>query len=75
MINLSLATPLKIDYQEEVSQVEIKVVEGNITILENHIPFISLIENGYVKFNDKKVDIKNGVVHFNKNNMYITYFE
>lgn len=75
MINLKLASPLGVDVEKEVSQVEIKVVEGNIVILPNHIPFISKIENGYVKFDDNQIDIEEGVVHFNKNNMYITYFK
>ncbi len=75
MIKLSLSTPSEVSYEEEVTQVEVKLVEGNMTVLTDHVPFISLIKNGYVKFNDKQVDIQEGIVHFNNNNMYITYFK
>ncbi|MFV0289063.1 MAG: hypothetical protein ACK5HR_06415 [Mycoplasmatales bacterium] len=75
MINLKLSTPTGVSIEEEVSQVEIKMVEGNATILSDHIPFISLIKNGYVKYNQEQIDVQKGIVHFDKNNMYITYFE
>lgn len=72
---LNIASPGKERICENIDRVIIKLVEGNVEILANHVPFISLIKNGYVKYNDQEINIESGVVHLQKNKMYITYFK
>lgn len=72
---LKIASPGKENVDQEVENVVLKLVSGNVEILENHIPFLSLIKNGYVKYNDQEIEIENGVVHFKNNQLYITYFQ
>ncbi len=75
MITLNIANPNGENIKKDVNVVEMKLVDGNIAVLQGHTPFISYIENGYVKYEDKKIDINSGTVHFNDNNLYITYFD
>lgn len=75
MIELNIASVDGEKVKENVESVIIKLVEGNVKILPRHIDFISLIKNGYVKYEDKTIDIKEGVVHFENDRMFITYFK
>lgn len=75
MINLEIVNPKGTNYKEEVKTVQVKTIEGNIGILPGHIPFISLIQNGYVKFNDQEIKIKDGIIHFEDDDLYISYIE
>lgn len=75
MIELNIASVDGEKVKESVESVIIKLVEGNVKILPRHIDFISLIKNGYVKYKDKTIDIEEGVVHFENDRMFITYFK
>lgn len=52
-LNLQIITPEKVAYKGEVDQVTLPAQDGEITILANHIPLISVIKHG-------KLVIKNG---------------
>ena len=45
-INFEITTPERIVYKEEIDQVTIPTQEGEITILPNHIPLVSLLAPG-----------------------------
>lgn len=48
-IELKIVTPEKIIYQEMVSGVSFPTIDGEITVLPNHIPLISAIKPGELK--------------------------
>lgn len=45
-INFEITTPERIVYRDEVDQVTLPTAEGEITILPNHIPLVSLLIPG-----------------------------
>lgn len=73
MIKLNIAHPSKKKIYAEVDNVVIKLITGNVDIKTGHIPFLSIIKDGYVKYNNNQIKIKDGVVHLKDNNLYITY--
>lgn len=50
VIKLKILTPDKIALQEEVAEVVVPTEAGEITILPNHSPLVSIIKAGEVKF-------------------------
>ena len=50
MIHLQLITPEKTVYDDEVEQVSIPTPNGQITVLENHMPLVSTVEPGELIF-------------------------
>lgn len=72
MLNVKIATPSDKIFDGELSTITIQTTDGVITVLPNHVPFITTIVNGYVQFNDQKVTIaKGGVVLDNNGNLNI----
>ncbi len=53
MLKFKIVTPEKSIYENEIFQVTIPTVDGEITILPNHIPLISVLKAGELKFKDK----------------------
>jgi F-type H+-transporting ATPase subunit epsilon len=49
MMGLKIVTPEKIIYDSEVESVSFPTVQGEITVLPNHIPIISAIQPGELK--------------------------
>ncbi len=47
-INFKIATPERVVYKEEVDQITLPTMQGEITILPNHIPLISVLKPGEV---------------------------
>lgn len=62
MLNVKIATPSEKVFEGELERITIKTTDGVITILPNHIPFISTIENGYVKYNDQELTMTKGAI-------------
>lgn len=73
MIKLYLATLQAQTEPINVDKVIVKLKEGNVTFLPGHITVLSIIENGYVKYEDKEINIDSAVVHFSNDELYITY--
>lgn len=48
-IQFEITTPERIVYQDEVDQVTLPTREGEITILPNHIPLVSILSPGELK--------------------------
>ena len=52
-LKFKIVTPEKIIYENEILQVTIPAMSGEITILPNHIPLISVLKAGEMKIKDK----------------------
>ena len=53
-INLKIATPERVVFKDEVDSITLPTMQGQITILPNHIPLISVLKSGEILI--KKVD-------------------
>lgn len=51
-LKLKIATPEKIVYQNTVEQVSIPTMDGEITVLPNHIPLVSVLRAGELRIKD-----------------------
>lgn len=54
MLKFKIVTPEKTIYENEISQVSVPTMEGEVTILPNHIPLISILKAGELRFKDKQ---------------------
>ncbi|MFZ2189720.1 MAG: ATP synthase F1 subunit epsilon [Candidatus Magasanikiibacteriota bacterium] len=52
-IKFKIATPEKVVYENEIFQVSIPTMSGEITVLPNHIPLVSVLKAGELKIVDK----------------------
>lgn len=50
---LNLYTLKKPTLKKEVSSVNLKTIMGEITVLDNHIPYITFINKGRIKITNK----------------------
>jgi len=55
-IKFKIVTPEGVVYENEVAQATIPTMDGEITVLPNHIPLISILKTGELKFKDKDGD-------------------
>lgn len=53
MLKFKIVTSEKVVYQNEISQVSIPTMDGEITVLQNHIPLVSVLKAGELKIKDK----------------------
>lgn len=53
MLKFKIVTPEKSIYENEIFQVTIPTMDGEITVLPNHIPLVSVLKAGELKFKDK----------------------
>ena len=53
MLKFKIVTPEKVIYENEISQVSIPTMSGEITVLPNHIPLVSALKAGELKIKDK----------------------
>ncbi len=72
IIKFKIATPEKVVYEDEIKQVSIPTTSGEITILPNHIPLVSVVQAGEMKIVDKDGEhvlaIASGFVEVRVNN-------
>ena len=52
-LKLKIATPEKVIYENDVFQVSIPTMDGEITVLPNHVPLVSVLKAGEMKIVDK----------------------
>jgi len=52
-LKFKIATPEKVVYEDEINQVTIPTMSGEITVLPNHIPLVSILQAGELKIVDK----------------------
>ena len=53
ILQFKIATPERVVYEDEINQVSIPTTSGEVTILPNHIPLVSVIKSGEIKIVDK----------------------
>jgi F-type H+-transporting ATPase subunit epsilon len=53
MLKFKIVTPEKVIYENEIFQVSIPTMSGEITILPNHIPLVSVLKAGELKIKDR----------------------
>ncbi len=52
-LKLKIATPEKVIYENEILQVSIPTMDGEITVLPNHVPLVSVLKAGEMRIVDK----------------------
>lgn len=62
MLNVKIATPSEKVFDGKLESITIQTTNGVVTILPNHVPFISTIENGYIKYNEENYTMSKGAV-------------
>ena len=71
-LNFKIVTPEKIVYEDEIIQVSIPTVDGEITVLADHIPLVSVLKSGELKIKDRKdeqvIAVAGGFLEINANN-------
>ena len=74
-IHFKIATPEKVVYENKVFQVSIPTTTGEITILPNHSPLVSILQAGELKIKDEQGEqimaIASGFVEVRANNEVI----
>jgi len=72
MIKFKIVTPEKVVYEDEIIQVTIPTIDGEITVLENHIPLVSVLKSGDLIIKDKDGEhhmaVAGGFLEVNANN-------
>jgi len=53
ILQFKIATPERVVYEDEINQASIPTTSGEITILPNHIPLVSVLQAGEIKITDK----------------------
>lgn len=75
-INLKIVTPEKVIYQnDQIDQVSIPTSTGEITVLPNHIPLVSILQSGEMVFKENGQDnyfaLSGGFLEIKDNNEVI----
>jgi len=53
MLKFKIVTPEKTVYENEITQVSVPTMTGEITILQNHIPLVPILKSGEMKIKDQ----------------------
>lgn len=56
MLKFKIVTPEKTVYENEIFQVSIPTMDGEITVLSHHIPLVSVLKAGELRIKDKDGD-------------------
>lgn len=74
-IKFKVVTPERMVYENEVEQVTLPTLDGQITVLPNHIPLMSILQPGelLLKKDGKEIPlaVSSGFVQVNKNEVVI----
>ncbi len=74
-IKLKITTPEGITYENDVFQATIPTTSGEITILPNHIPLVSVLKTGELRVKDKAgeqvIAVAGGFIEMRGNNELI----
>ena len=70
--NVEIVRPDNKILSEEAEEVTLPCYEGQLTILKNHIPFITFLRPGIIEINKKnKIFVEDGTIEFYENNLLI----
>lgn len=75
VIKFKIVTPERVVYEDAVDQVTVPTTEGEITVLPNHIPLISILQAGELRTKkgtaEKNIAVSSGFVQVNNNEVII----
>lgn len=63
MLKVNVSSIYEEIFNGELDKLTISTLDGEITILPQHIPLISVIKNGYVYLNGEKIIIESGTIN------------
>ena len=74
--NFEIVSPEKIIFSSEASMVKLPSYEGDMSILQNHIPIITFLRPGIIKVekNNAKLEeffVQDGTIEFFNNNLVV----
>lgn len=58
-------------FEGEVSQVSLPGGDGEITVLKNHIPLITTLKKGVIKFGKENISIEGGFAEIGKGKVVV----
>jgi F-type H+-transporting ATPase subunit epsilon len=72
----NIIAPHKIIYQGDISSITLPGIQGQLTILKNHIPLITSLVKGKIKIKDKNkkqlfFDIEQGILEVQPNQVNV----
>ncbi len=68
MLKVTIASPKGILLETETEVVIAKTINGEVSFYPNHLPYLSTIDNGYIKVNNQTYEIDNGSILLDENN-------
>ncbi|MFV0246974.1 MAG: hypothetical protein ACK5HS_03470 [Mycoplasmatales bacterium] len=68
MLKVKIASTTEKIYDGELEQITVKTDAGVLTILPSHVPLITTITEGYVKYKGKTIDVKKGGLNVSGDN-------
>ena len=69
---IEIISPDKSIYSGKTDEVILPCFEGQVTILKDHIPFITFLRPGFIEIGkDEKFYVEDGTVEFSNNNLLI----
>ena len=75
VLNLTITTPEKIVYQETVEEIVLPTLQGEIGILPNHIPLVSILSAGEIRIKKQSettlMAVSAGFIEVKNNNITI----
>ncbi len=74
-IKFKVVTPERTVFQDEIDQVTLPTTDGEVTVLPNHMPYITVLGSGEIALKkdgqESTLAVSGGFVEFNKNEMVI----
>jgi len=74
-IKFKVVTPERTVFHDEIDQVTLPTTDGEVTVLPNHMPYITVLGFGEIVFKkdgqESSLAVSGGFVEFNKNEMVV----
>lgn len=74
-IKFKVVTPERTVFHDEIDQVTLPTTDGEVTVLPNHMPYITVLGFGEIVFKkdgqESSLAVSGGFVEFNKNKMVV----
>ena len=71
MLKVSVISPERVLFEGEAASVVAPAYDGEVGILENHAPMMTLLGKGSLRLGDKKFEIEGGFMQVVDNNVRI----
>ena len=71
MLKVSVISPERVLFEGEAASVVAPAFDGEVVILDNHAPMMTLLGKGSLRLGDKRFDIEGGFLQVVDNNVRI----